>query len=319
MKKHLITVAKIIVSTALIILLINKLGFRDILLQFQTANFWWLFLAIFIFTVSNFLGALQWFLLLRARNINLSFSHVLSYYYVGLFFNNFLIGYIGGDAIRIYDITKQSGDSSSAVSTVFLDRFMGFVLLTTLAMIAGLIWQNMLESKTMLLIIVVIFVCWVLSFVFLFNEKLAQSLGKLIKLVFTPKNNGKIQEIYKNINSFKHERKTLVSIVLISVAVQTVRVLVHYLAALSLGVRGHIKYFFLFIPIIALLSSLPISIGGIGIREGSGVALFSKIPEFIPEMVVAMELLAYLIGIIAAIPGGIIFMIRREQIKIADK
>jgi len=316
LRKYLIPTLKIIVSVGLVIFLIAKLGLRDIYQQLQSVSLGWIFLALVIFTGSNILGAFQWFLLLKSKNIHLKFSHVLSYYFVGLFFNNFLIGYIGGDAFRIYDISKRTGDSSSAVSTVFFDRFMGFVMLTTLALFTGLIWRGVFQSSTVLLIVVIIFVVWVLSFLFIFNDFLAHQLGKIIRFIFPDKANGKIYDIYKNINSFKNNRRVLISVTLTSLVIQTIRVFVHYLAALSLGLQGQVKYFFLFIPVIALLASLPISIGGIGVRESSGLALFSRVTSFPPELIVVMEFLAYLIGLVSALPGGIIFMIRKERIRI---
>ena len=168
-KKIIITILKIVVSTTLIIFLFLKLGFHDILSQFASTKLGWLFIAVFIFTLSNFLGAFQWYLLLKFRGINLPYSKIVSYYYVGLFFNNFLIGYIGGDAIRIFDVTKASNNSSDAISTVFFDRFIGFVLLTSLALFAALIWYKLFQSKTVVLTIIVIFICWMLSFIFFFN------------------------------------------------------------------------------------------------------------------------------------------------------
>ncbi len=316
MKKHVITAVKLIVSIGLILFLFIKLGFEDILVQLTSANLYWLMVAILTLTISNILGSFQWFVLMKIKGINVSFWEALSFYYVGLFFNNFLIGYIGGDAIRIYDLSKTSGDSSNAVSTVFFDRFIGFVVLTTLALIAVLIWQNLFQSSTVLLIIIVIFVSWMLSFIFLFNKKLGHRIGNLIRYILPDRINGKIQEIYHNINSYKHEGKKLFGIVLISIVIQSFRVLVHYFAALSIGLEGHLKYFFIFIPIIALLASLPISIGGIGVREGSAVALFSNVSSFSGEMIVVMEFLAYLVGLISALPGGLIFIIRKEKIPI---
>jgi len=267
-----------------------------------------------VFSVSNFLGSFQWFLLLKAKGINLPFLKVLSFYYVGLFFNNFLVGYIGGDAVRIYDITKHSGDSSKAISTVVFDRFIGFVLLTTFALFGVLLWQNMLQSQTVLLSILLIFASWILFFLILFNERFAHKVGFILKYFLPEKMNVKLREIYSNLNSFKDAKRTLISIFFISLCVQFLRIFVHYLAALSVGLHGQFKYFLIFIPIIALLASLPISIGGLGIREGSGVALFSNVPTFIPEIVVAMEFLAYLIGMISALPGGLLFMLRKEKI-----
>jgi len=311
-KRVTISILKIVVSLALISFLLIRLGIEDIFNQFASANLGWLLVAIAAFTVSNFLGSLQWDLLLRYRDIKLAFSRIMSYYFVGLFFNNFLIGYVGGDAFRIYDISRVSGDSSSAFSTVFFDRFIGFVMLTSLALLAGLMWHGIFQSQTVIVVILIIFVCWIISFFFLFSQRMAKKIRWLVALIFTPKINSKIREIYLNINSFRSSKGTLLWIVLISTVIQALRIIVHYFVALSVGLDIHIKYFFVFIPIIALLSSLPISIGGIGVRESSAIALFSQVNGFQPETIMAMEFLAYMIGLISTIPGGIIFMLRKE-------
>ncbi|MDW7679191.1 MAG: lysylphosphatidylglycerol synthase transmembrane domain-containing protein [bacterium] len=318
-RNHLITFLKIIVSAGLIILLTSKLGLKEILSQFKYTNLSWVGFAILIISLSNILGSLQWHLLLRAQNINLPFLRVVGYYYVGLFFNNFLIGYIGGDAVRIYDIRKSSGNSSSAVSAVFLDRFMGFFIITAMALIALLFWQNMLQSKTTLFVILAIFFCWMVSFLFIFHYNLAQKVGRLLRFLMNPRINGKLKEIYLSIHSYRDQKATISVVVIISLVIQFIRIMVHYCAALAVGLEGHLKYFFIFIPIIALIASLPISIGGIGVREGSAVALFSNITGFPPEMVVAMEFLAYVIGVLAALPGGLIFILRKEKPEFNDQ
>ncbi len=315
-KKVAIPFIKIIISVALIVFLLTKLGWHEIFSQFSTANPWWILLGIIAFSLSNFLGSVQWYLLMRSRGIELPLSQVISYYYVGLFFNNFLIGYIGGDAIRIYDISKSSGNSSHAISTVFFDRLIGFVMLTTLALVAALVWRNIFQSRTIIFIIFIIFVCWIISFIVLFNEQFAKKIGWIFRFILPPKISDKVREVYSSINSFKHDKNAISSVILISFVIQTLRILVHFFAALSVGLNAHIKYFFIFIPVIALLASLPISIGGIGIRESSGVALFSHVNSFQPETIVAMEFLAYIIGLLSTIPGGLIFMLRKEKIQI---
>ncbi len=283
--------------------------------QFASANLFWILAAMIVFSASNFLGSFQWFLLLKARGINLPFLKVLSFYYVGLFFNNFLLSYIGGDAVRIYDIRKLSGDSSKAISTVVFDRFIGFVLLTSFALFGALFWHDMLQSQTVLLSILLIFASWLLFFLILFNERFARKVGNLLTYFLPEKINVRLKGIYTNLNSFKDSKRTLIYIFFISLCIQFLRIFVHYLAALSIGLYGQLKYFFIFIPIIALLVSLPISIGGIGIRESSGAVLFSKVPNFLPEMVVAMEFIAFLVGLVSALPGGLLFMLRKEKLK----
>ncbi|MDZ7264650.1 MAG: flippase-like domain-containing protein [candidate division KSB1 bacterium] len=308
-----IPILKIGISSFLIGWLLVRLGPRDIFDRFLSANIWWILLAIIVFSLSNIFGALQWQLLMKTKSIHLPWSHVLAYYYVGLFFNNFLIGNVGGDAIRVYDIARLSGDLPHAISTVFFDRLIGFFVMTTLALLSGLFWHNIFQSNSLETITIIIFLLWVVSFVFLFNENLASRIGWLFRFMLTPKMNHKLRAVYQSINAFKHERRMLLTIGLISLLVQSLRVLVHYYAALSVGVQLHLKYFIIFIPVVALLSSLPISIGGIGIREGSAVAMFSQVNSLPPESIVAFEFLAYLIGLIATIPGGIFFILRREK------
>lgn len=318
-KRIIVQLTKILISLVLVIFLLTKLGIREITFQFASANFWWILVGILIFSLSNILGSIQWLLLMRTRGIQIPFFQVLSYYYVGLFFNNFLIGYVGGDAVRIYDISKKSGDSTNAISTVFFDRLIGFVMLTTLALVAGIAWRNIFHSKTIIFVTSIIFICWIISFIIFFNDRFAQKIGWAFRFIFPPKINDKIREFYSNLNSYKYQRKTLLLVFLISFLIQTFRILVHYFAALSVGLDIHIKYFFVFVPVIALLASLPISIGGIGIRESSGVALFSQINSFKPETIVAMEFLAYLIGLLSTIPGGLLFVLRKEKIALEAK
>lgn len=315
-KKVTIPFIKIIISVALVVFLLAKLGLHEIFTQFMTANPWWIFWGIIAFSVSNLLGSVQWYLLMKSRGLELPFSKVISYYYVGLFFNNFLIGYIGGDAIRVYDVSKSSGSSSHAISTVFFDRLIGFVMLTSLALVAALAWRNIFQSKSIIFIIFIIFITWIFSFIVLFNERFAKKVGWLFRLILPAKVKDKLKQVYSSINSFKHNKKTISQVILISFVIQTLRILVHFFAALSVGLDAHIKYFFIFVPVIALLASLPISIGGIGIRESSGVALFSQVNSFQPEAIVAMEFLAYIIGLLSTIPGGLIFMLRKEKVKI---
>ncbi len=275
-------------------------------------------MAVLVFSLSNVLGAVQWFLLLRSQKVGMSLGHVVSYYHVGLFFNNFLIGYVGGDALRIYDVSRHAGNSTAAVSSVVFDRFIGFFVLTSIAMVVSLFQIHHLTSFKAVYVIGFILVVWILIFIFLFNEKAGIAVGRLFKPIVPFFISTKIHAIYVAINQFRHQHLVLVLILGISIIVQTLRILVHYIAALAVGVNVNPVFFFMFIPLVALFASLPISFGGIGVREQSGVTLFSTI-GLAASKVVTFEFLAYIVGIIATIPGGLIFALRREHRKSVTK
>lgn len=302
---------KALVSTVLIYWLLHRIGLDSIVSYFKQASWPWLIGSLAVFALSNLLGAVQWHLLLTNRGIDLTLGHSVWLYHIGLFFNNFLLGNVGGDAFRIYDIRRLSNRTDAAFSTVFLDRFVGFFALSTLALAVAVFMVSRLLTSSALFTILFVFGGWLLAILFLFIETFAQKFSWLFRLILPPPLHIKAKAFYYSLHAFRHERKLLTRIFFLSVLIQTLRILTHWCAARSLGVQVSVGYFFLFIPIVALLASLPISLGGLGVREQSAAALFSQLG--VPSgQTVAFELLAYLVGILATTPGGLLFVLRKK-------
>ncbi|HEX2958900.1 MAG TPA: lysylphosphatidylglycerol synthase domain-containing protein [Chitinispirillaceae bacterium] len=77
------------------------------------------------FLLSGWLGVIQWIILLKNRGIPLKFWNAFRLYFVGLFFNNFIMGGIVGDAVKIASIKSQRGRGMAGLAATFLDRFAG--------------------------------------------------------------------------------------------------------------------------------------------------------------------------------------------------
>ena len=123
----------------------------------------------------------------------------------------------------------------------------------------------------------------------------------------------RVARVREDMLIFRRRTKVMGAIFLISVVVQLLRVGVHYTAGLSL--RDSVPsfgYFLIFIPLIAIVSSIPISFGGIGVRENLGIVLFTRL-GMEAGMAFSMEFLAYLIGIAASSIGGAIFVLRQAK------
>jgi uncharacterized protein (TIRG00374 family) len=305
------------VSVALVAFLLSRVGTDKIWRAIGEANPSWALLAVAVFSASNLLGAAQWNVLLRARGIRFPFRTTLSFYYVGLFLNNFLIGYVGGDAFRAFDAAKLSGKASTAISTVFIDRLIGFTVLTTLALVTSIFWSGLLSTSNIFFIVLALLLIWMLALLFFFNKTFARKLQWLFALTFPRSFLPRLKSFYRDIHAYQENIGALLRVFGLSLLIQFMRILVHYFAAYAVGVRVSLVYFLIFVPVIALVASLPVSIGGIGVREQSGVLLFSQIA--VPEpAAVAMEFLAYIVGIFATLPGGLLFMIRKEHSKINE-
>ena len=119
MKAILNILLKLLVSAGLLFYLISQVplnGFEDAFSETVPLFF---LLAVGFFVISNGLGACQWYFLLRAQKFQIKFGQAMIAYWIGVFFNNVLLGNIGGDALRIYDVRRLTGDLRGAAAYSF--------------------------------------------------------------------------------------------------------------------------------------------------------------------------------------------------------
>ena len=307
MGRKIAQLLKFVVSIGLLGYLLQRIGLEIFWNQLRSADWRWLLLGLAVFTVSNLLGAFQWYLLLKSSGVKENYGRILRYYYVGLFFNNFFISNMGGDFFRLYYISKYANNGAAAVSTVFLDRFLGFSMLTVLAVFGGLYWMGMAGMRHIWPVLTTLMVFWLALVVVLFNRKLGSALHFVLKWFVPEKFLTKLRAVYNLIHQFNRNKRLLLTLSLVSLGIQSVRISVHYLAGRALGVEASFVAFMVFVPLIALLASLPISIGGLGVREQSGVFLFQRVG--VPmNLAMPMELLAYILTILSSLPGMVFYL-----------
>lgn len=306
-KKTLFFFIKILVSGALLYYLFTKIGVENFLDKLSTADLWWVLAGIGSFLISNFLGSLQWYLLMRQSGMDLTYRKTVEYYFIGLFFNNFFISNLGGDVFRIYYASRSTEKTAGAISTVFLDRFIGFTMLTFLSLIGGLLIlkENYLQTIVPVLFITLFF--WILIFAVFFNRPLAKKFHPFFVWLLPESIVQKMIDLYEVLHQFKNAKLFLLKLMGIGFLVQLFRVGIHYFAGLALNIRPGFQTFMLFIPLIALLASLPISIGGLGVREQSGVVLFAR-AGISAGLAASMEFLAYLLTIVGSLPGAVLYL-----------
>ena len=311
-RRILIQGFKIAISGLLIGFLLHRLGIRSTVMHIQKADPFWLIGAVALLSTSFVAGSFQWWLLLRSEGIGIPWGKVLSFYYVGLFFNNFFISSSGGDLFRMIDVRRYSKDGIGAVSTVFLDRFMGLLILLGLAVLTAP-WVLMRHgmSSQLRLTLVVLVGGWVFVLFFLFNKRFARPFAWLIQRTVPSGMVAKVRDVYRRIHDFGRRGRLLVAIVGISLFVQVARILTHYLSGRALGVSISPVTFFIIIPIVAIVASLPVSFGGLGLREQTGVVLFAGV-GLSALQAFSLEFLAYLVAVVASLPGGILFVCRRK-------
>lgn len=316
-KKLFTTALKALLSIALLSWVFYKVGVGQIIGQLLKADKLLFLSGIFLFALSNILGTLQWWLLLRLQGIRITPKAALYYYFVGLFFNNFLPTNIGGDVYKAYDLSKRVKKREGVIAATIMDRLMGFVALVALALLATVLAIGKLEQLRLLgLTLASLFILLSIFLVF-FNRRVAR-VGNRFFFRFLPSGlRGTLKEIYSSIYSFKGDSGFFFKFLGLSLIIQSIRILINYLIALSIGIRIDFLYFFLIIPLIALAIALPISVAGIGVRESSGMILFQRV-GVIPSQAASMQLLTYIVTLLVGMIGGILFALVEPKGMIAE-
>jgi uncharacterized protein (TIRG00374 family) len=275
--------------------------------------------ALVTFAASLVLGNVQWMMLLSLQGISLTFRRTLSFYFVGAFFNNFLPANIGGDIIRVYDVYKDCGKPDQTIAATVTDRLFGMVALGLLAMPAGtyvaLRYSDLgLErgfGMWSLVIVLAFVVILGLTSAVIFSRRLARVVGRLARPLLIRGSHDRFKRMYESFHLYRGTTRNLPAILAVAIIVQAFRVIVHYEVSTAMGLGIPAIYFFLFVPVIAIFIALPISIGGLGVREGLGIFFFCRaVPGLGNEQAFTMGFLAYVVGVIVSLAGGVIYLTR---------
>jgi uncharacterized protein (TIRG00374 family) len=312
MKRILIFIAKLLVSSILCFFVwktidstpgIDSDDFANIM---RNINYKYLFFAVFCIFLSYFSGCLQWKQLLATQNVKMGYINLLRFYFVGSFFNNFMPGNVGGDLKKIYDINRNSNETvGAAVSATLLDRLCGLYVLCGFALAVGMafFWQDP-SQKYFLLPSLLIFLSFSLGLCMLFSRRVGKLfLGKIFSFL-----GKRVLHLHGRFQAFRTD-KLFAQLFSLSIVTQSLRVLSHYFCALSIGVDVAVSWYFYYIPLIAVVSALPISIGGFGPRELMAQTLFARIGVGTMEAVI-MQLLAYGANLFVSLLGAIDFLFR---------
>ncbi len=313
-RKQLIqTSIKVAISGALIFWIIQGVELSEIFEIIGSASLPILLFS-FLFKLSGYcISAVRWRILLRAQGADASIPFLISSYFVGFFLNNILPSSIGGDVVRIYDSWRAGTNRPTAVTVVFIDRFLGslallflifFTLLLPIQLPADLPvsrWGIAVSTVGM------IGLCWL---IFVAPRSIFNLLEKF-NLPFLRKLTATFGKIADAFDVFQQQRKALIHSLWLSLLLQVNVVVYHYLVAQALHLSIPFYSFFITIPLYTLITTLPISINGIGVRENLFIFFFSLFA--VPRVEsLAYSWLLYAILIIQGLLGGVVYALRRE-------
>lgn len=315
-RKILFTSAKILVCFSLIYFIVTRFDMDKVIQNVKQLDIGLFILLLLIFLCSNILIFIRWFLIIKYMNIDLNTFVAGKSYLMGFFFNLFLPTSVGGDIFKAYYISKNSSESGikSSLFSVFFDRYIGLIIML-FAGGAGACFIDIniggIQLSSILFGIFMIILLINISIV-LYAKKLDQFietvvfLRKYVSNIFT-----KVSGV---LNFIQKDKMLFVYIVLCSLCSLLMACTMHYMFILKVGKINAFLPILVFVPIVMISATIPISISGIGIREVAYITLFRMIGVD-ASVLIAMSVAFYIIMLAFALPGALCFVLDvRKQI-----
>lgn len=267
-------------------------------------------LAVGLASFNLLLSAKKLQLLLAAKDEHVSYLNVVRYYYIGTFFNSFLPSTIGGDAVKAYRLFDDTKNKEEAAAAVFMDRYTGLVALICIAVLAALFAPVPLPNSIVVSIYATAGAVILITLLLLWrpvNQFLPNAVPGVIMAVMDV-----VSRVQTAVGEYRRRIQAVGMAFLLSVCFHTLLITINIILARALGMATPWQYFFVFIPIAAVILFLPISIGGLGVREAVYTFLFAMAGTAAAEAV-SLSLLFQGIFLINVLIGGSIYGLEELQ------
>jgi uncharacterized protein (TIRG00374 family) len=300
------TLLKILLSGALLFYLLWKAQLHAIFQIIRAADLRYYLLAIAIYIAAQPIRTMRWWLLLKEKQISVAPARLLVLCFIGTFFSGFLPTIVGGDVIRGYYVFKESNAHDVSFASILVERLCGLVIVMITGGVAGLYFL-ITQGPSPLITICLCGSC--LGFVLMcgiFYPPVFRMLSRPLGLLRNWNIAEKIAEIYQAVLSYKGHAAALAWCSALSLAYELVIILIHYLMAQALGWGIPGTLFFLAVPVITIVSMFPLSVGGLGVREGAMVIFFSQYGVSAANAI-SLSLLSYSVSLIAGALGGMLY------------
>lgn len=316
---------KISISAGLMIWLINMIEWKQALNMMQEGSL--LFFGAAFIAIQLTVGSSIWkWQLLVHSSLNksergkASFKHLGRYYYIGLFFNNFLPSSVGGDVVRIFYLGKNVGLPSATASVAF-ERLTSGAALTIIVLGAAFFMESVRPFLLSIYLVTAIIVCLFLAMGYWMkvgennkNKSVELQSSKLSS--WLNKGRGAVAKVGYTARNYRCENwKWWTMIAILSLLFQLGMAWINQLLFLGFGLSLPWIELLVIITLISVITMLPVSLNGIGVREASYVFFFKQlgVPE---EMAVSVSLLFFFLVTLSSIAGGVFWLLeRRKQVE----
>lgn len=301
MRSSIISILKIVFTLLVCFLLVSKIDLHQFYLSLVNVNPAYLILSTILWPVSLIISSLRWKVVLDSYGIKVKLNDLFDLYWIGAFFNNFLPSSFGGDGYKAYYLNKRFRNRKTIiVSSLVIERGMGFLALIVTGLIAGFSFLNIVIGIPVVLLLYSMQVVGLIVFTTVLVVKPEIKFGSSNSFL------SKISAFLNSIQSFGENRQAMLTSMVYSVLFVIISIFSTYLIFLAFGVTVQLGILFLVLPMIHFSELVPFTINSLGIKEGLAVYLFTLF-SLDPAVVLSVFVVTRIMLLLMSLTGGLRF------------
>ncbi len=296
---------RVVASAAMLALLLPRIHLAELFPSRQLSTMGWLAGGLLVYTFAVVLSTVRWAQVLEALDMPSDLPPLMSHTLAGMFVSNFLPTTVGGDVLRVARLSAANGQRHTTVASVVVERLTGFFVLPFITLVALVGNPTLLHlgraSRLALTVALGTLAALVVILVLVSSRRIGERFAGRSWLGF-------VAAVHLGLARMRRDPAAALGVLVSALAYQLAMVAGAWMAGHALGLQVGWSAMMAFIPIVAIAQVLPLSVSGLGLREGALVLLL--VPLGVPSgQAVAFGLLLYGMNMVVSLLGAPAFAV----------
>lgn len=301
---------KSLVSLGILVFLLSRIDTAQLLRVLGSAHLSYFLIGMAGYFLGQIVCSVRWALLARPLGFENAVKDFAILYFIGMFFNLFAPSTIGGDVGRVFYLARdghrreepqRSGAAVSALISVLADRLIGLAVLVWIGAAALALFSNYAIPMVVRAITFALAAGSILGWL---------SLSPLYRLA-QRWDLSRGRDLLRGLVTCASNHRVIAQTIALSLIVHFIQSWMHVLLGYALDLEIPWSYAFILYPLVGVFSALPVSLNGIGLREGGYLFLLSQL-DVTSEKAIAFSLLWFVIVALDSLVGGLVFILRKS-------
>ena len=303
---------RVAASAGMLALLLPRIHLASLFPSPQLSTLGWLVGGLAVYTLAVVLSTVRWAQVLQALDIPSDLPPLVSHTLAGMFVSNFLPSTVGGDVLRVTRLAAVNGQRHTSLASVVVERLTGFLVLPFITLVALVGNPTLLHfgqaSRLTLTLALGTLAALVAILVLVGSPKVGERFAGRAWLGF-------VSAVHLGLARMRRDPAAALGVLVSALAYQLSMVAAAWMAGHAMGLQVGWSAMMAFIPIVAIAQVLPISVSGLGLREGALVLLL--VPLGVSSgQAVAFGLLLYGMNMVVSLLGAPAFAVGSRPVRV---